>query len=498
VAKNVEQIDKPTRARRRPELALAALLVLTLPFLAGPAAGGGPERRTSAVEPYRLVASTAPDRSNPTPLNGRTVIEAVHVFVTPTTGIKRIRYLVDNKPTGNRRGFTTMPLTHGTHGVVAVLRLASGKEVTLRARFRVEHLFVSATGSPGSRCTQSSPCGSFQRAYELAKSGQVVEVAAGTYPEQELEGTRSEPKVVFRPSPDATVNVDFFNVYADHVEVRDFKGGGFNTYAEVDGFTARNLDISIFGIYGSSNVSIIGGDIGPSYRNGPNGQSTYVSYITYGANGTQAPRNILIDGAYIHDYRRSSPDEHLECLHIPGGDGITIRNSRFRRCDVFNIFFTKWAGPDPPKNVLIENNFFDKPTLDGGYGVCCTYYAVHFSDAMERFENITLRYNSAANAEFSVGQGPKTNVRFIANVGVRGSCPNDIVFSYNVWDGRRCGRTDRRERNPFVDPASSNLHLRPGSAAINAGDPKVFPRRDIDGQRRPLGKRPDAGADEMR
>jgi hypothetical protein len=294
------------------------------------------------------------------------------------------------------------------------------------------------------------------------------------------------------------VEVAAFDVYADQVELRDFKTDGFQTFAETDGFTARNLDISLFGIYGSSNVSILGGDIGPSYRNGPNGQSTYVSYITYGANGTVKPRNILIDGAYVHDYRRAHGDEHIECIHVVGGDGITIRNSRFVRCDVFNIFFTKWAGPEPPKNVLLENNFFDKPTLDGAYGVCCTYYAVHFSDHMGRFENITLRYNSAGNSEFSLGQGPKSNVNFIANVGVRGSCPTDITFAYNVWDSRKCGKTDRRDSNPFVDASKSNLHLRPGSAAINAGDPKTFPRRDIDGQRRPAGKRPDAGADEMR
>jgi hypothetical protein len=32
--------------------------------------------------------------------------------------------------------------------------------------------------------------------------------------------------------------------------------------------------------------------------------------------------------------------------------------------------------------------------------------------------------------------------------------------------------------------------------AINRGNPKSYPQRDIDGQRRPIGKRPDAGADE--
>jgi hypothetical protein len=33
---------------------------------------------------------------------------------------------------------------------------------------------------------------------------------------------------------------------------------------------------------------------------------------------------------------------------------------------------------------------------------------------------------------------------------------------------------------------------------VNYGNPKAYPRRDIDGQRRPKGRRPDAGADEIR
>jgi hypothetical protein len=43
---------------------------------------------------------------------------------------------------------------------------------------------------------------------------------------------------------------------------------------------------------------------------------------------------------------------------------------------------------------------------------------------------------------------------------------------------------------------NNNLHLAPGAAAINAGDPTSFPAFDFDGQGRPIGSAPDAGADE--
>jgi hypothetical protein len=50
----------------------------------------------------------------------------------------------------------------------------------------------------------------------------------------------------------------------------------------------------------------------------------------------------------------------------------------------------------------------------------------------------------------------------------------------------------------FVDENGFDLHLARGSAAIDRGDPSAYPRRDIDGQRRPGGRAPDAGADERR
>ena len=48
----------------------------------------------------------------------------------------------------------------------------------------------------------------------------------------------------------------------------------------------------------------------------------------------------------------------------------------------------------------------------------------------------------------------------------------------------------------FVNSAAHDYHLAPGSAAIDRGDPNRYPATDIDGQTRPMGLAPDAGADE--
>jgi hypothetical protein len=355
-------------------------------------------------------------------------------------------------------------------------------------------VFVSASGSDSNLCTQLAPCKTFQRAYNVAQPGQVVEVAGGTYPTQTINGSKAAPGVVFQPASGASVYVDEFLIYASNMELRSFSTSYWETHASSNNVTIRNVDTGPFIIYGSSNVSVIGGDVGPSYGNG---NPTNDSFITY-ENGTTAPHNILIDGTYFHDFKLGYVGDHGQCLMVVGGVGITIRDSRFQRCDIYSIFFTQWAGPQPPSNVLLENNFFDKSTNYGSYTQCCTYYSVQFASHMSSYTNITVRNNSARQ-DFSFENGPPVrNVDVIANVAPNHTCVDGIVYAYNVWSGRRCARSDRRAANGFVDAARLNLHLKARAAAVNHGDPSSFPRRDIDGQRRPQGKAVDAGADERR
>ena len=49
----------------------------------------------------------------------------------------------------------------------------------------------------------------------------------------------------------------------------------------------------------------------------------------------------------------------------------------------------------------------------------------------------------------------------------------------------------------YVNAAAGDLHLKPGAAAIDSGDPAGYPAKDIDGNSRPAGAGPDAGADEV-
>ena len=55
-----------------------------------------------------------------------------------------------------------------------------------------------------------------------------------------------------------------------------------------------------------------------------------------------------------------------------------------------------------------------------------------------------------------------------------------------------------RPQDVFVNLESSDYHLRDGSPAIDAADPALAPRMDIEGSPRPRGARPDAGAYEAK
>jgi chitodextrinase len=361
-------------------------------------------------------------------------------------------------------------------------------------------LFLSPSGSDGSPCTAAAPCRNFQRAYDLAAAGAIVQLAGGSYGSQSISGSHAAPAVVFRPAAGASVSLGGLDVHADNLEIRDMSASYWLSYAESDGFTARNLNVSFIQIYGSSHISVVGGDMGPSYT--PGGNST-VSYITYGANGTVAPTNVLIDGAYFHDFRRGSVADHMECLMVVGGNGITIRNSKWQRCDIFNIFFTQWAGPNPPKNVLLENNFFNATTTDGNPGG--TSLALQFSGHMNQMEGYTVRNNSLV---MPLGiDSPPVGVTIVGNAMAFSGCVGGVTYAYNVVQddlGVRCGSTDEIVSGPryatdrlgFVNPGGGDLHLTSTSPAIDSGSPTNFSATDIDGQARPMGARADAGADE--
>jgi hypothetical protein len=326
-----------------------------------------------------------------------------------------------------------------------------------------------------------------------------VRVGAGTYGPQTIDpmpGKRS-PRVIFQPAADAKVVVrGELTIRASHL--------GFQRMTLYDVELPRQAndvvfrDITNHGIWmqGASNVSFLGGQISC-------GVCGFHSHLDDGGPPDfRPPRNILFDRVFFHDWQAATPDQHTECLQILSGDGITIRNSVFRDCATANggrgataNLHVSWFGSGPKtRNVLIENNFFYRSG---------NTYAIQTGD----FANLRLRYNSIVGPILVFGgYGNGSPVELVGNVMRFSNCKASpsgsgpvapLRYRRNVLDGGTCGGGDVNAPAGFINPRT-NLHLRRNAVAINRGDRTSYPRRDIDGSRRPRGGRPDAGADEVR
>lgn len=270
-------------------------------------------------------------------------------------------------------------------------------------------VFVSPRGSDSNRCTRSRPCRSFNRAYHVARPGDTVNVAGGYYPSQTLtrKAGAKPPHVYIRETPGARVVIgnpgDVDNCLAfegaQYVTVR----GVATRYASVGGQRhqcgvsigrGNAHHVTLVGVnagmiwFGADNVRVFGGDFGPGID-----ENTKIEFGT-----GHPPRNILIQGARIHDARMHQ--EHQECIALWGGSGIVIRNSHIYNCAVFHLWIVAEPG-QTIRNVRIENNLFTQPGPNRP-GIGST---IKVGDHGGRLANIVLRWNRVFVDEMFVVQG---------------------------------------------------------------------------------------------
>jgi hypothetical protein len=163
-------------------------------------------------------------------------------------------------------------------------------------------------------------------------------------------------------------------------------------------------------------------------------------------------------------------------------------------------------------NVFVNNTLYANNTLDDGSPqLLIQYYA--YNDTVEN--NIIHATNSddvlLGTVPAADRDGLSTRNRVDHNLYyTRGGSPASASFgslgtTYTGFEEyRRATGLDRHSR--FVEPRlrhprAGDLHLRPGSPAIDAGDtlpPALVGRYDVDGQRRVRGGGIDVGSDERR
>ena len=334
-------------------------------------------------------------------------------------------------------------------------------------------------------------------------------VTGGSYPAQSIpyDPTKANPApVVFQPRSVASVRIrgtgvaseSDLEITAHHVVVKNLTVA--DTWAVdhgADDVAMDDVSAQRFFIGSASNVAVHGGNFGPFLDEAGAGGSHIWPESATGAD----PKNILIDGIAIHDYRiPSGSGFHLDCLTIGGGSNVTLARSHFWNCNGFDA----WTKPFPKSygttHLTFINNVF-------GANLGGTPQVVSFAcaDAGSTLSGIVFEYNSVAG-DATVGTVPfpctiaGTGVTFRANVIPEINPANcgeaGFVSIYNVVTRNACGRSD------FAVPSTGLWRRIPMTAgcspAVDRGDPDVYPRRDVRGVARPRDARPDAGAYESR
>jgi hypothetical protein len=414
----------------------------------------------------------------------------------------------------------------------------SGASAMHQSSGRSQQLFVAPAGSDGARCTSSQPCATLNRAYRMARPGQTIEIAGGTYPTQVVEVDRSKLRsshacalarrarcVVFRPAPGSRVTIQGdLVVYGSNAIFQGFqitkmvRSEAIRGPATSHNVIFSNLHGAGFTIGPNNHITIKGGSWGPNYLCGSN--DTDENKV--GPDGgilRQWPHAILLDGLHIHDQNSYHLDDcHTGGLFLISGYDITLRDSVFSRNAVYDIQVQDFTNPDccgmkfgQMHDVVMENNWFGPPVrgldepnganrndnqpelqLDGDYG---------------GWRNWLIRFNSFYNGpDVGFQSGPDfRNVRVIGNIGGAPNCfsgAKGLTWAYNAWIGGRCGRTDVSLRGyPYRSTriGSEDFHLTGGRAVdlVRGHGPAYALNRDIDGQKRPYGRARDAGADEV-
>ena len=402
-------------------------------------------------------------------------------------------------------------------------------------------VFVAPNGSDSRSCrSPSAACASFQRAYRVARPGQRVEVAGGTYPAQRLTAItgRRGPNVVFAPTArqrvvlgglglglagDGSQGPSYLTLRGFRLSYKGSPPGARNQQgiAVEPGskhIRLENLDAGSVNVWLADDVTIAGGDYGPC-------DAIAGSDNVCGNSRLDVSSNVTVDGALFHDYRFDSTcfsvdgaDCHWECMYVNGGRNITIRNSKFRDCAIYNIFATL-SGPEAARlghrNLRIENNWFDTSwTEDPPARARATGVSLAWCQNSPRgYEDVLVRFNSfQRNSGIELDSNMSChwkNVRIVGNLlTFPGNCDPRITYAYNVWTTaiRRgsCHKTDRivGDALPYANPASGrgfDFHLRErrtlADDLVPASVPGGCPRTDIDRSRR-VGRRCDAGSDE--
>jgi hypothetical protein len=346
-------------------------------------------------------------------------------------------------------------------------------------------LLLLATASAAEAGTLPvSPGANLSAAYNQAQSGDVIELACGSYGEWDTPSGGSKQVTVRAASRNCAkfsrLHAKSSNITFDGLDVD--AGGGTPS--------CGGSSCAAFEAWGDrTNITFKNGRIG-----NVGGQK---GAFLHGSDSTSS-QGVVIAHTAIHDVRITSEGQHLECVmsHSPG---VTFRGNTFRNCGVFDISLGRgdWWGQPQYGNVTIENNLFGH-TVDGGAAGDWHYYGLAWW--LETLNGARVVNNTFENS-VSMDRADSGNGVWANNIGGGWECVPGVTYAGNV--GKACSGQDKAV-NPssssynrtapmgWVNPGEFDFHITARSPAVDAGRVQYAPATDRDG--RPRSGAPDAGA----
>jgi hypothetical protein len=266
-------------------------------------------------------------------------------------------------------------------------------------------------------------------------------------------------------------------IFPRHIEVvdnniHDVQGGGISAqWSDYVTFEGNRIeDVAGRAMYACSGISILGS------------QNTDAGGTAY---------RMLVENNRIVNARTYV--KWLAVKHMSDGNGIILDSNRNE---------LEKGEPFSGRYLIANNVVMDS----GGAGI-----QVYASDNADIVYNTV--YNNSLTPGLEYGQiwaHAASNLRVENNILVAGADAKinqaftnnrDVVYDYNIYFGGRkpeiVGPHDILADPQFVDLDAGNLHLKPGSPAIDSGLSGFSVTKDFDGNPRPIGAAVDRGAFEL-
>jgi hypothetical protein len=294
---------------------------------------------------------------------------------------------------------------------------------------------VSPTGRDAGACrVVQDPCRTLDYVYRQAGAGEIVDVRGGRYGPQSIPRipNRGGEPVELRAAPGEDVELAELDVAGSHVTIRGMDAGFVSVAPEaqaggpVEDVTLADDRSGGLWIRAARDVQVLRGSYGPRDNH---------AVVEIG--GAPASEGIVFDGVEFHDATLSDPGAHTECIWAAGVDGLTIRNSRFRNCAIFDLFLTTYLGPDP-RDVLLEGNDFGPTTAFGGAEAS---FSVNVADHVRVMDRLTIRDNTFRMPIVIQPQDVR-NATMERNRGHNAACVDGVAYRSNRWNGPLCGPSD--------------------------------------------------------